>query len=73
MTADRVTKQGVPDLNDVGHNGHKNHGTSCRHWFAGAQVVIGTRWTADRDYFEAYEENIYGRRCMWCPAVKELG
>ena len=69
--SDRMTKQGVRDLNSAGHNGHRNHGKLCRHWFA-ERVVIGTRWAVDDDYFgEAYEEPVYGHKCMWCPAVRE--
>jgi hypothetical protein len=68
----RLTKQGVPDLNAVGHNGHKNHDTTCRHWFGGPHVVIGTRWALDSDYGEAYEEPLYGQKCLWCPTVREL-
>ncbi len=68
---DRLTKQGVRDLNPPGHNGHKNHGTRCRHHFA-LRIVIGTRWAADPDYFgEAFEEPVYGHKCMWCPAMRE--
>ena len=67
---DRLTKQGVRDLNAVGHNGHKNHGKRCRHHFA-LRVVIGTRWARDPLDFEAYEEPVYGHKCMWCPAVRE--
>jgi len=69
--SDRLTKQGVRDLNPAGHNGHLSHGNHCRHWFV-EHVVIGTRWAIDHDYFgEAYEEPVYGRKCMWCPAVRE--
>ena len=68
---DRLTKQGLRDLNPVGHNGHNNHGKRCRHHFA-LRVVIGTRWVADPDYFgEAFEEPVYGHKCMWCPAIRE--
>ncbi|HSX23052.1 MAG TPA: hypothetical protein VLE97_09785 [Gaiellaceae bacterium] len=66
----RMTRQGVPDLNEVGHNGHRSHGKVCRHWFVG-RVIVGTRWAVDPDYGDAYEEPIYGQRCMWCPAVRE--
>jgi len=69
--SDRLTKQGVRDLNSPGHNGHKNHGKKCQHWFV-ERVVIGTRWAIDHDSFgEAYEEPVYGHKCMWCPAVRE--
>ena len=37
----RVTKQGVRDLNAAGHNGHRNHGSKCRHFFGAGVVVIG--------------------------------
>lgn len=68
----RLTKQGVPDLNPVGHNGHKRHGTRCRHWFAGPRIVIGMRWVINPDYsFESYEAPIYGSKCMWCPVIQE--
>lgn len=69
---DRLTKQGVRDLDPVGHNGYKNRGKICRHWFGGPHVVIGTRWAADPDYGDVYEEPIHGQKCMWCPAVREL-
>lgn len=68
----RLTKQGVPDLHPAGHNGHRNHGSTCRHYFGATHVVVGTRWTADPDSFEAYEEPVYGQKCLWCPAVREL-
>lgn len=68
---DQLTKQGVRNLNPAGHNGHRNQGKGCRHWFA-ERVVIGTRWAVDPDYFgEAFEEPVYGCKCMWCPAVRE--
>lgn len=70
MNDDRLTKQGLRDLNAVGHNGHKNHGTTCRHWFAGPRIVIGTRWAVDHDYLDTYEEPVYGTKCMWCTAVE---
>lgn len=69
--SDRVTKQGVRDLNPVGHNGHQNHNKRCRHHFA-LRVVIGTRWTSDESsFYEAYEQDVYGYKCMWCPAIRE--
>ena len=68
---DRLTKQGIRNLNPVGHNGHKNHGKTCRHWFGGPRIVIGTRWETDPDFGYAYEEPVYGTKCMWCSAIKE--
>ena len=65
---ERFTKQGVRDLNTAGHNGNKQ----CRHWFAGERLVIGSRWAIDPDYLDVYEKSIYGRKCMWCPCIKEL-
>ena len=72
MSSDRFTKQGVRDLNAIGHNGHKNHGKKCQHWFV-ERVVIGTRWVVNRDYgyYDEYEERVYGHKCMWCPAIRE--
>lgn len=67
----RLTRQGVPNLDPVGHNGHKNHGKTCRHWFGGPDVVVGTRWVSDLDYWDVYEEPIYGKKCLWCSAVRE--
>ena len=68
----RLTKQGVPNLNARGHNGHKNAGTACRHWFGGMHVVIGTRWAVDRDFGDTYEEDVYGQKCVWCSTVREF-
>lgn len=69
--SDRLTKQGVRDLNPAGHNGHRSYHKRCRHHFA-IRLVVGTRWTIDPDYgFEAYEEPIYGHKCMWCSAIRE--
>jgi hypothetical protein len=67
--SDRLTKQGVRDLNPVGYNGHRH--TQCRHHFS-IRIVIGTRWTSDQDSdYEAYEQPVYGYRCAWCTAVRE--
>lgn len=68
--SERLTKQGVPNLNPAGHNGHKNHGSACRHWFGGPHVVIGTRWVSDPLDWGAHEESTYGQKCLWCPAVR---
>ena len=68
--SDRLTKQGVRDLDPVGHNGHRSHGKRCRHCFA-IPLVVGTRSAVDRDSFEVYEEPVYGHKCMWCPAIRE--
>jgi len=62
---DRLTKQGIRNLNPVGHNGHRNAGKQCRHHFA-IRLIIGTRWT-----IESYEEPVYGRKCLWCPTIRE--
>lgn len=67
----RLTRQGIPDLDAVGHNGHRRHGARCRHWFAGPRIVIGTRWVMDPDDYEAYEAPIYGQKCAWCPVIRE--
>jgi hypothetical protein len=68
--SDRLTKQGVRNLDPVGHNGHRSHAKRCRHHFA-IRLVVGTRWVADQDYFDTYEEPIYGHKCLWCPAIRE--
>lgn len=64
--SDRLTKQGMRDLNAAGHNGR----VGCRHWF-GALVQIGTRWAVDPDYGDEYEEPVYGQKCLWCSTSKE--
>lgn len=65
----KFTKQGIRDLNPVGHNGHKNHGAKCKHH--DESVLIGKRWTSDGDgWYEAYQVPVYGFRCMWCGRIR---
>ena len=67
----RLTKQGVRNLDPAGHDGRKRH--ACRHWFAGPDVVIGTRLEADEhSHGEVLEVPVYGQRCAWCSAAEEV-
>jgi hypothetical protein len=66
-----LTRQGVPNLNPARHNGHRNHGVRCRHFFGGALVVIGHEWRTDPLDGEAYEDEVMGRRCLWCGDTRE--
>lgn len=68
---DRVTRQGVRNLDPVGHNGHRNHGSRCKHWFSGPSIVIGHRWETDPMDGDTYEEPVWGQKCAWCNEVKE--
>lgn len=66
---ERVNKQGLRDLNPVGHNGHNSR--ACRHCFAGPCLVIGTRWAVDPHCLDSYEKPIYGKKCLWCAVIQE--
>jgi hypothetical protein len=66
-----LTRQGVRNLNPAGYNGHRKHGVRCRHFFSGALVVIGREWRTDPLDGEAYEEEVVGRRCLWCGDTRE--
>jgi hypothetical protein len=67
----KLTRQGVRNLDPPGHNGHRNHGARCRHFFSGILVVVGQRWEADPLDGEPYLEDVWGHRCMWCSAIQE--
>ena len=69
MTAQKITRQGVPDLNPLGHNGRNR---SCKHFFGGALVVIGHEWRTDPLCGDSYQEEILGRRCLWCTETREV-
>lgn len=66
-----LTRQGVRNLNPAGHNGHRQHGACCRHFFGGALVVIGHEWQTDPLDGEAYRAEVLGRRCLWCGDTRE--
>jgi hypothetical protein len=66
----KTTRQGVRDLNPTGHNGHRNHGVSCRHFFGGPLVLVGHEWEADPLDGEPYRAEIWGKRCLWCGETK---
>ena len=68
----RLTRQGVRDLNNLGHNGHRNHGVRCSHFFGGPLVLIGHAWETDPLDGEAYRAEIYGKRCLWCAETREM-
>ena len=68
--SERVTRQGVRDLNPRGFNGNRNHKATCRHHF-GPSIVIGTRYVYDEDYFCDVAEHVYGRQCFWCKEIRE--
>ena len=68
---DRLTRQGVRNLNSVGHNGHRNSGSRCKHWFGAPVIVIGHRWAAYPIDGSAYEEPVWGQKCVWCNEVRE--
>jgi hypothetical protein len=67
----RLTRQGIRDLNAVGHNGHRNHGFRCRHFFGGPSVVVGHTWELDPFDGEAYQAEVYGKRCVWCGLTRD--
>lgn len=69
--ADDVTRQGVRNLNPAGHNGHRKLVGRCRHFFGGPLIVVGREWRTDPLDGEAYEEDVVGRRCMWCGDTRE--
>jgi len=63
----KLTKQGVRDLG----GGRPACAHQCQHFFAAQLVVVGHRWVRDPDYFEEYEEPIYGQRCLHCGETRE--
>lgn len=67
----RLTRQGIRDLNPPGHNGHRNHGVSCRHFFGGPLVVIGHSLEIDPLDGQAHRAEVYGRRCLWCGEARD--
>ena len=62
---DRLTRQGVPNLESPGHNGHRAMRRRCRHFFAGPEVVVELEWSLDWNG-EPYQREVYGQRCMHC-------
>lgn len=67
----RLTRQGVCDLNPVGHNGHRNKRSRCTHWFCGPSVVIGHCWQTDPCDGSTYEKPVWGKKCAWCGEERE--
>jgi hypothetical protein len=68
---DRLTKQGVRDLNSPSDNGRMSRDRRyCRHHFV-ERVVVGYSWTSDSysGWYESYQEPVYGKRCLWCGFV----
>jgi hypothetical protein len=65
---DRVTKQGVRDLNPKGYNGRRHargyeDPIECAHnWQEG--VVIGTYDAGDGIIQNMHP--LYGKKCLWC-------
>lgn len=67
----KFTRQGVRDLNPPGHNGYRNHGVRCRHFFGGPSIVVGHAWETDPLDGEACRAEVYGKRCLWCGETRE--
>lgn len=64
----KLTRQGIPDLNARGVNGHRLR--KCQHFY-GPFEVVGYEWAIDSDYsFEYYQREVYGRRCIHCGATE---
>lgn len=71
MSGTRLTRQGVRALDPVGHNGHRATKTHCPHNFNGTLEVIGTRWVMEDGDIEAWEQPVYGHRCLFgCGATR---
>lgn len=67
----RYTKQGVRDLNPVGHNGRASRQDEpCPHFF-GATQCVGERQVWDPEYREHYVIDVYGRKCLHCGETRE--
>jgi hypothetical protein len=62
----KLTRQGVPDLNPRGVNGHRTR--RCRHFY-GPHRIVGHEWVFDPYCFESYQREIYGRSCIHCGEV----
>lgn len=64
MSKPRLTRQGIRALDPIGHNGHRATKTRCLHNFNGQLEVIGTQWVIEDGDLEAWEQPIYGHRCL---------
>lgn len=79
MSDQRLTRQGVRDLNDLAINASRKEPRfplHCSHWFLrfhldGRAVIADRRYESDPDTGSLYLVDVPGKRCMWCGEIRE--
>lgn len=64
----KITSQGVRDLNSKHTNGHRAVSTLCFPHLMGAVFLVGRRYFSVHD---GDEREVYGRKCLKCGSVVE--